>query len=174
VGIAGSTLAAVKKGETLYVKAKNTRLMDSAATGANVVRVLQPGQTVTWLGKDPKNKQWHQVEVDGKKGVVFQSTLSAQPPNMELIAGEDGGVARKNAADFANSAAAVKLLSDGAIQYGNAQGGNMKQAVGDLQKLEQLALGVGTDKLDRHARQAGLFPVVGPTEGPRVASGGGQ
>ena len=68
LGVAGNALA-VTKGGTLYVKAKNTRLMDSAGTNANLLQVLQPGQTVTWLGADPKNKQWHQVEVNGKKGL---------------------------------------------------------------------------------------------------------
>lgn len=174
LGVAGSTVAAVKKNGTLYVKAKNTRLMDSPAAAANVVQVLQPGQAVTWLGADPKNKQWHHVQVvNGKKGVVFQSTLSSQPPSMELVAGNNGP-ARKNAEDFANSAAAVKLLSDGAIEYGNGQGKDMQRAVEGLQKLERLAQRVGDDKLSEHARRAGLSPVVGPSKGPRVASGGGK
>ena len=173
LGVASPALA-VTKGGTLYVKVKNTRLMDSAATSANLVQVLQPGQTVTWLGADPKNKQWHHVEVvNGKKGVVFQSTLSSQPPSMELVAG-DNGPTRKNAEDFANSAAAVKLLSDGAIEYGNGQGKDMQRAVDGLQKLERLAQRVDADKLSEHARRAGLSPVVGPSKGSRVASGGGQ
>ncbi len=174
LGVAGGAPAAVKKGGTLYVKAKNTRLMESAATSANVLRVLQPGQAVTWLGVDPGNTQWHQVEVDGKKGVVFQSNLAVEPPNMELVA-DKGTTTRKNAAEFANSAAAVKLLSDGAIQYGNAKNADTKAAVGDLQKLERIAEGVKADKLDQHARQAGLFPVVGPSsKGSQVARGGGE
>ena len=171
LGVAGGALAAVKTGGTLYVKAKNTRLMDSAAPAANVVQVLQPGQAVTWQGADPKNKQWHRVEVNGKKGIVFQSTLATRPPDMELVASEGG--TKKNAADFAHSAAAVKLLSDGAIEYGNASGADMKKAVSSLQRLETLAERVKPDRLAQHAKQAGLFPVVGPSQG-QLADGGGK
>ncbi len=173
LGVAGGAPAAVKKNGTLYVKAKNTRLMDSAATSAHVLQVLQPGQAVKWLGADPKNKQWHQVEVKGKQGLVFQSNLAVEPPNMELVA-DKGATTRKNAAEFANSAAAVKLLSEGAIQYGNAKDPGTKKAVPALQQLERIAEGVKADKLEKHARQAGLFPVVGPSKGPQVAKGGGE
>ncbi len=171
LGVAGSAPAAVKKGGTLYVKAKNTRLMESPSTSANVLQVLQPGQEVKWLGTDPKNKQWHQVDVKGKKGLVFQSNLSVEPPTMELVA-DKGATTRKNAAEFANSAAAVKLLSPGAIKYGTTKDADMKAAVSGLQRLERIAEGVKADKLEEHARQAGLFPVVGPSKGPQVAKGG--
>lgn len=175
LGLAGDALA-VSKGGTLYVKAKNTRLMASASATAPALEVLQPGQAVKWLGPDAKDKQWHQVEVTlgnkkTLKGVVFQSNLATQPPNMELVA-SDGGVVRKDANDFAKSVAAVKLLSDGPIEYGNKKGGDMKKAVEDLQALEKLAEAVGPDKLAAHAQKAGLFPVVGPSEQVKVAGGG--
>ncbi len=163
LGVAGNALAAVKKGGTLYVKVKNTRLMESPSTGANLLRLLQPGQEVKWLGADPKDKQWHQVEVGGKKGVVFQSNLSSKPPSMELVASKDG-VTAKNATEFANSGAAIKLLADGPLQYGQKKGADVKDAVAQLQQLKALTHTLRESDAARHVKQAGLFPVVGPSE----------
>lgn len=154
--------AAVKVGEPLYVKAKNTRVMQSASPTADTVLILQPGEQVTWKGADPKNKQWHQVEATGgKKGFVFQSNLSTTPPNMELVTvnGEKRQVDPKG---FVASAAAVKGLSPGAVKYGEGKGGDSKKAVEQIQALEALAKKVTSGDIASHAREAGLFQVVGP------------
>jgi hypothetical protein len=173
LGTASGALA-VSKGGTLYVKAKNTRLMASSAASAKALAVLQPGQPVKWLGADPKNRQWHQVETGGKRGVVFQSNLASKPPNMELVASEDGAT-RKDATEFANSAAAVKLLSDGAIKYGSKEGGAKKRAVTQLQQLEELAKAVDTRRIAEHVKTAGLFPVVdGAASGDEQVAGGDE
>lgn len=167
---AGLALAQKAKG-TLYVKARNTRLMASPSPTADVVAILQPGQQVTWLGADARDKQWHQVQVEGKpRGVVFQSNLSKQPPNMELVT--KGGAARPHdPVAFANSGAAVKGLSKGAIGYGEAKGTGYKEAAQQLVKLEELAKKVTPEQLATHASKSRLFPVVGPRE---TASRGGK
>jgi hypothetical protein len=162
LGTAGGARA-VSKGGTLYVKAKNTRLMASSAANAQALTVLQPGQPVTWLGADPGNKQWHQVEVDGRRGVVFQSNLSAKPPSLELVA-TAGGLTQHDAAAFANSGAAVKLLTDGPLQYGKAKGGEVQDAMGQLEQLRGLVEPLGDADYAAHAERAGLFPVVGPSD----------
>jgi uncharacterized protein YgiM (DUF1202 family) len=154
--------SAVKVGEPLYVKAKNTRVMQSASPTADTVLILQPGEQVTWKGADPKNKQWHQVEATGgKKGFVFQSNLSTTAPNMELVT-ENGEKRQVNPKGFVASAAAVKGLSPGAVKYGEGKGGDSKKAVEQIQALEALAKKVTTGDLSSHAREAGLFQVVGP------------
>ncbi len=169
-GLAFAQKPAEKPKGTLYVKARNTRLMASASPTANAVAILQPGQEVAWLGADPKNKQWHRVEFGKKKGVVFQSNLSKQPPNLELVAA--GGSPRKeDPVAFANSGAAVKGLSKGAIGYGEAKGAGFQKASEQLQALERLAEGISTEQLAEHARSSKLFPVVGPRE---TASRGGK
>jgi hypothetical protein len=164
--------AAEKKTPTfLYVKARNTRLMASAAPTANVVTILQPGQAVEWLGSDPKARQWHHVKVSGKQGVVFQSNLSKQPPSMELVA-QDGGKKEVNAGVFASSGAAVKGLSDGAIKYGQGKKDpSMDEAVKQLQALEEHVDPITPEELAAHAAKARLFPVVGPRE---LATRGGK
>ena len=162
---------AEKPKATLYVKARNTRLMASASPTANAVAILQPGQEVAWLGADPKNAQWHRVEFGNKKGVVFQSNLSKKPPNMELVT-QGGSTLAKDPVAFANSGAAVKGLAKGAIDYGKAKGTRFDEASKQIQALEVLAEKITPEQLAAHARGAGLFPVVGPAE--TTASRGGK
>ncbi|MFY2560984.1 SH3 domain-containing protein [Corallococcus terminator] len=156
-----SLASAVAVGGSLYVKAKNTRVMESPSPTANAVVILQPGEQVKWEGADPKNKQWHKVKTaTGKKGFVFQSNLSTTAPDMELVV-EDKGKRKVNPAGFVASGAAVKALSPGAVEYGNKKGGNHKQAVAQLQGLEKKAKAVSTADIAKHVTAAGLFPVVG-------------
>jgi SH3-like domain-containing protein len=168
--------AAVKVGEPLYVKAKNTRVMESASPTANAVVILQPGEQVTWEGADPKNKQWHRVAApNGKKGFVFQTNLSSTPPRMELVSDKDG----KRQVDpkkFVASGAAVKALSPGAEKYGNGKKGDYEKAVASIKALEALSKGVTTQHIADHVKAAGLFPVVGPSDtvAKKVTKKGGQ
>lgn len=158
---AAATALAADEKNTLYVKARNTRLMASAAPTADVVAILQPGQQVTWLGADPKHKQWHRVKVKGQEGLVFQSNLSTRPPRMELTASSGRKV---DATAFANSGAAVKGLSEGAISYGNGKKEpDLSGAVKQLQALEKLAEQITPEELAAHAAKARLHPVVGPS-----------
>lgn len=152
----GSTALAVKVGESLYVKAKNTAVKASPAATADTLLVLQPGARVTWNGAHKSAKQWHRVEVNGKSGVVFQSNLATKPPATELVAGKKGSV---DAQAFASSGAAVKALGPGAEAYGEQS--NSGQAVKDIKALEELAKSVTDAELAAHAKKAGLFPVVG-------------
>jgi uncharacterized protein YgiM (DUF1202 family) len=170
--LATGTALAVKKGEPLYVKARNTRLQARPSPTADTVAILQPGQQVTWHGADAKNKQWHHVEVGGKKGLVFQSNLATKPPSMELVA--EDGVRQVDPVAFANSGAAVKGLSSGAIQYGYKKGEQaptFKQAVDQILALEKVSKQIKPADLAAHASKSQLFPVVGPQE---TASRGGK
>jgi hypothetical protein len=169
---AAVTALAADDKNTLYVKARNTRLMASASPTADVVAILQPGQQVTWMGADTKNKQWHHVKVKGKEtqqGLVFQSNLSTKPPNMELTV--RNGSRPVDATAFANSGAAVKGLSEGAIAYGNGKKEpDLSQAVKQVQALEKLAEQITPAELAAHAAKAHLSPVVGPRD--TVSRGG--
>lgn len=159
----GLPALAVTVGGKLYVKAKNTRVMKSPSPTADVVTVLQPGETVTWKGADPTNKQWHEVKLPGgKTGFTFQTNLSTQPPSMELVVDEKGKVNKVDPKGFVASGAAVKALSPGAIQYGRDKKGGFKTAVDEILKLEEIAKGVQPRHVATHVSEAGLFPVVGP------------
>ncbi|WP_426756704.1 SH3 domain-containing protein [Myxococcus sp. Y35] len=153
--------SAVKVGEPLYVKAKNTRVLASPSGSDNAVAVLQPGEQVTWGGAHAKHKQWHRVTTaTGKEGFVFQTNLSTTPPNMELVT-DGGSQQRVDPKKFVASGAAVKALSPGAERYGKDKGGDHGQAVDDIKALETLAKGVSTEDIAAHVAAAGLFPVVG-------------
>jgi hypothetical protein len=160
---AAGTALAVKPGEALFVKARNTRLMASSAPTADAVSILQPGQQVKWLGADPKDKRWHRVEVEGKQGVVFQSNLTAKPPQLELIA--DNGVRQVDPVAFSSSGAAVKLLGDAAISYGKGKGDDYGQAAEQLRQLGKMAREIPLQEVSERARKAKLLPVVGPQGG---------
>ncbi|MFL5347858.1 MAG: SH3 domain-containing protein [Hyalangium sp.] len=160
---ASTALAAGASEPTLYVKARNTRLMASASPTAEVLTILQPGQKVIWKGADSKNKQWHHVVVDGKEGLVFQSNLAKQPPSMELVA-KDGTRTSDNRG-LISSGAAIRGLADGATQYGREKGKQVpsfSDSVDQIKELEKLARTITPEELAAHVDKAHLFPVVGP------------
>jgi hypothetical protein len=163
LGVPGSALA-VKPGGSLYVKAKNTRVLKSPSPTADAVAILQPGQQVTWKGADPTQKQWHRVEAPGgKAGYVFQTSLSTTPPSMEVVA-KDGKTRNLDPAAFVASGAAVKALGEGATSYGKQKGPDYGKAVDQIKQLETVALAVTPADISRHVAEAGLFPVLGPSE----------
>ncbi len=156
--------AAAKVNDPLYVKAKNTRVMEGPSPQGNVLVILQPGEQVTWQGADAKNKQWHKVTLPGgKTGFVFQTNLSTTAPNMELVTDKDGK-RQLDPKKFVASGAAVKALSPGAEKYGNGKKGDYAKAVTDIKAVEALAKRLTTKDLADHVAAAGLFPVVGPSE----------
>jgi hypothetical protein len=166
--LAGATaLAAAKVGDSIWVKARNAKVMATSAPTADVVEVLQPGDEVKWFGADPGNPKWHRVQLkDGKKGVLFLSDLSPTKPAGEITSSG----AEVDAKSFASSGAATKALGEGAIEYGKSK--DMGKDVDQLQGLEKLAKGVSVDEAAQHAAAAGLFPVVGSVAESKSAGGG--
>lgn len=161
--LALAPLAAGAADKTLYVKAKNTRLMQKPSATADAVSMLQPPQAVTWKGAAAGAPQWHQVLVGGKQGFVFQANLAPRPPSLELVAG--AGAGKVDARAFANSGAAVKAVSPGVRQAG-LQEKDLGRAIAQLERLEELAKKVDDAQVARHVKAAGLPQVVG-TEGGR-------
>lgn len=76
----------IKVGGMLYIQSRNTHLKESPVPTANTIRVLQPLQTVTWLGHVPGHPNWERVRYGDRVGVVFASNLSINRPSMELRA----------------------------------------------------------------------------------------
>jgi uncharacterized protein YgiM (DUF1202 family) len=168
-----AALAAGANASILYVKARNTRLMASASPTADVLAILQPGQQVSWQGADAKNKQWHRVLVDGKKGLVFQSNLSKQKPSMELVTQD--GTSTTDTRSLISSGAAIRGLADGAVQYGHDKGQQspgLSKAVDQIKELEKMTQTITPAELAAHADKAHLFPVVGPLETAAAPSRG--
>ena len=154
-----ATAVAAKVGDTLFVKAKNTRVVAKASPTADVVAVLQPGDEVVWQGADKKQKRWHKVNIAGKQGLVFGSNLTSKKPSMEVV-GTSGE--QVDAKAFASSGAATKALGPGAKKYGEKK--NLQESVSQIEKIEQQAKEVTAKQVAEHAKKNGLFPVVGGDE----------
>src|SRR3954463_11228084 len=84
--LAGSAAAGARPGDTLYIKARNTRVLKDPSANAAVVVILQPGAAVTWQGPDPKDKRWQKVASGKDKGVVMTANLTAEKPKAEVTA----------------------------------------------------------------------------------------
>ncbi|HEY8210023.1 MAG TPA: SH3 domain-containing protein [Myxococcaceae bacterium] len=150
--------AGVQPGGTLYIKARNTRVLKDPSATAAVVVILQPGAPVTWQGPDPKDKRWQRVVSGKNKGVVMTANLSAEMPKVEVTAVTGAAAADTNS--FASSGAASKALGPGAIAYANKEL-KAKDAADQLQRAETLAKTIGPREVSEHARKAGLHDNVG-------------
>ncbi|MEM7675690.1 MAG: SH3 domain-containing protein [Myxococcota bacterium] len=149
------TADAAKVGDKLYIKAKNTKVLNKPKSTAKVVAVLQPGQQVVWGGSVKQKKSWHNVAFDGQKGIVYRSTLSVRAPSMEMTRSGQQVDARA----FASSGAATKALGAGAKTYG--ENNNLQGAVDAIEQLEALAKSIGTRTIAKHIRVYKLSPNVG-------------
>lgn len=148
--------AAVVKGEILYIRARNTRVLESPVS-SKVVTTLQPGHKVKWLSKDARG--WHKIDAGGGyKGVVLPANLSVKPVQMELVSST--GERALDANSYLSSGAATKALGPGAIDYGKKK--EMQKAVDEVKAMEQLAKRVTPAEVAAHASKVGLVPAVGP------------
>jgi hypothetical protein len=112
--LVASASYAVKPGENLYVKTKDAKLLEKPDAKAKVLGILKAGEPVRWYGADAKNKLFHEIEANGKKGYTLQQNLSPSRPKMEVVS-DDGKEIDPQA--FASSGAATKALSDAALTY---------------------------------------------------------
>lgn len=111
--VVGSPAMAVKPGEMLYIRSKDTALVKKADPKAPVVTKLQPGTEVVWNGPDEKNKTFHKVKAGAKEGYVLQVNLTATKPQDEL-ASDGKGI---SAHAVASSGAATRALSEEGQEY---------------------------------------------------------
>jgi uncharacterized protein YgiM (DUF1202 family) len=122
---------AVSKGGKLYIKSKDTKVLDKADAKGKVVGTLQPGEEVTWNGADDKNKQFHAIDTGKVKGFTLQGNLSPSKPQAELLARDNGAPIDGKA--FASSGAATKALNEAALK-----------AAGKKQTKAELVKGLAT------------------------------
>lgn len=152
-------LAFAADAATLYVRAKNTKLLASPSPTANAVATLQPGEPVTWIAPDAKDPRWHRVQAGKKSGYVFQTNLTTQKPNEEVRAAARTGV-KVQASGEASKGAAVKALGDGALSYAEEQP-ELKTVIDQLQKVDEIANKVTPKQLAQHTKASGLPVAVG-------------
>lgn len=155
--LVGPAALALDKNATLYVRSRNTRLVDKP--NGKVVAVLQPGEQVKWQGVVEGSPGWHQVITSkGKKGALLTANLSTKPPSTEIVATE--GARAMDTSTFLTSGAATKALAPAAMTYGEQK--NMAEAAKEVRAMEALSKSVELDDVAKHAEQAGLPQAVGP------------
>jgi len=131
---AGAALA-ITKGGTLYIKAKDVKLLKEPKVGSAAVnpKVLEVGSEVKWVGVSEKDKTFHEVDVGGKKGFVLLSNLGTTKPLIEVA---EGGKPM-SAQQFANSGAATRGLTEAGVKYSKASGQDASNAAADCIYVEE-------------------------------------
>ncbi|MCA2981772.1 MAG: SH3 domain-containing protein [Myxococcaceae bacterium] len=110
----GPAALAVKPGGTLYVRSKDTKVLEKADAKAKQVTALQPSTEVIWHGPDAQNRQFHRVESVQGSGFTLQANLSPSKPQAEHLVRDNGAPIDPQA--FASSGAATRALSGGALK----------------------------------------------------------
>ena len=177
-----SPALAVLPPATLYIKAKNTHVMASSDPAAKTLVVLQPGQEVTYNGRE-SGTTWCKVTVAAEvakkgaapvQGVIFQANLSTSPPSGEVTS--KNPLAPLSSEAFASSGAAIKAVGPGTLEYGKTL--SKTQSAEELKTLLDLANRIKDKDVVDYARAGGLPEVVGLPDSPvkssgRPAAGGG-
>jgi hypothetical protein len=139
--LSAGTAGAVKKGESLYVKSKDTKVLKDPKATSKAVVTLQPGAEVTWNGASEKDKQFHEIATGGKKGYVLLANLTPNKPTEE-ISGSTGKPLSPQA--FASSAAATKALSPAGLSMAKKNGPSGEEAADEIIYVEDFNNSKGT------------------------------
>ncbi|WP_434379982.1 SH3 domain-containing protein [Melittangium boletus] len=174
VGVTLAVAAPEPPASVLYVKAKNTHLKASSQPSARTLDILQPGHSVTYLGREGTTS-WHKVTSRSPQGtftgVIYQANLSSSPPSLEVLSAHPDKPISPTA--FASSGAAVKALGPGAIAYGQSL--SRPESVAQLEALEKVAERLQDDDVAKYARAGGLPEVLGTSKPEaRAATGKGK
>lgn len=128
--LGASSAWAIASGGTLYIKAKDVKLLKEAKTGSKELTPIALGEEVKWIKANDKDKSFHEIEYKGKKGFVLMSSLSPSAPVKE-IAGDGKSM---SAQAFASSGAATKGLTSAGVKYA---GQDAAGAAADVVYLEE-------------------------------------
>jgi hypothetical protein len=153
----GAGAYAATKGDTLFVRAKNTHLKKAPEATASTLLILQPGNPVSYVAPATGARGWHQIQAKGGEGFVYQSNLTTSKPQLEII----GAQQSVDPEVFASSGAATRALSEGAIHYGTVSESEYARAVKDIQNSETVALQVKDPDLASHEASHHLHAMVG-------------
>jgi hypothetical protein len=127
---------AVTVGGKLWVKTKDTKVRKTPDLKGAALITVQPGKEVIWLGASAKNKEWHEVSVDGKKGFIFRSDLTPHAPVAEIAESTGKPI---NPQAFAASGAGYTKCSFGAAPQRPIAGSPAeRETMAELIYLEEL------------------------------------
>lgn len=139
--LSAAVAGAVKKGDPLFIKSKDTKVLKDPKADAKAVTTLQPGTEVTWNGPSEKDNHFHEVMANGKKGYVLMTNLTPNKP-AEEISGSTGKPISPQA--FASSGAATKALSPAGVNYAKGKGASAEEAAAEIIHVEEFNKQKGT------------------------------
>lgn len=146
---------AVAKGGSLFIKAQGQKLLKEPKLGAAAVvpKPLDVATEVKWLGPSAADKQFHEIEVNGKKGFVLMSSLSPSKPAAEIDASTGKAMDTKA---FASSGAATKGLTEASLKYSKEKGTTVEAAAVQVIYAEEHNKNKGTpDAIAAKAKELG-------------------
>jgi len=158
--VLAATAASVAR--TMYVRARNTHVMQAPDVSAKTVAVLQPGAEVGYVGPAEKAPGWHQVAVQAARGFVYQSNLSVTKPSLAI--GDSSAPRPHDGQASPTFGAVIPGLGPGAIRYGTQTETQFARAVDDIRNAEAISVGITDAELAKHAIANHLHPMVGPME----------
>jgi hypothetical protein len=140
---------ALKDGDMVYVRARNTKLLSEPRADAGAKQTLKPGEALTWRKAAARSFHEVQTAAEKKTGFVYYANLALKPPGEERWASSNTTVDRES---FSSSGAATKGLTQGALQLAATDAALAKAATA-LRALEQLQAGITDDELDAQLRR---------------------
>ena len=142
---------ALKDGDTVYVRARNTKWLKEPRPNADTRRVLKSGEPLTWRRAAGGN--FHEVQPAAEKqtGFVYFANLALRPPREEKWS----AVATSTDTEaFATSGAATKGLAEGAYKLA-ATDEALAEAAKALMALDALQAGITAEDVDAQLRRVG-------------------
>ncbi len=150
---------AVRQGDPLYIRSRDTKLLSTPDVKGKAVALLQPGTQVVWRGAAKENRLLHQVEVSvngaASTGYVLQANLSPQKPKEEYLGRDDGKAIDPQA--FKSSGAATRAVDEVAVKWALEK--NVPDLPQRLAALEQINAGFDRRAMWERNRSAGLAAV---------------
>jgi hypothetical protein len=154
VPLVGLAALAVQTGQSLYIRAKDTKLLKDDSLTAAPAGLLQPGTEVKWQAVSSRNKLLHHVKVTfgGQEhdGWVLQGNLAPRPPVPEYLKSGEGLAVDPQV--FASSGAATKALDEAGTAY--AKGLSQPDLAQRFEAAERISRAVDVRRLAQ--RNAGL------------------
>jgi hypothetical protein len=68
-------------GGVLYIRTRNTRLLERPDANARVLALLQPPAQVIWLGSHETDRRWQRVRYGVHTGVLLRANLAIAKPD---------------------------------------------------------------------------------------------
>jgi hypothetical protein len=142
---------ALKDGDTVYVRSRNTKLLEAPRADANAKQTLSAGEALTWRRAAAGNFHEVQTRAEQQTGFVYYANLALKLPKEERWSAANTTADREA---FATSGAATRGLTQGAVQLA-ATNASLAEAAVALKALEMLQAALTDEELQAQLLRAG-------------------